>query len=282
MDNKKLNLFWKQIFTVKTFDVAISGMFLAMFLILTTITKYTLAGALNIAIEIPFWIIFGIVLGPVKGSMLAIICDTLVQLLLSKTGLGTWMIEYAMIPPLVTIVSWLMFMLFQKNHFWTSIILSLILAFVIITNVTVLILRANNKHRIGSIKVSFDTMLIVTLFLSSLLLLVNLGFWIYLIIGKNHKAKIWRVLFVMTLIAFIIVLARWIWGPYAYVAYYNRFVAGTKPAQNISDRFVPLIIPIILKSSIEIPIYTILLTPITNALLQLKDKSYNNVTENKW
>lgn len=263
---------------------------MAMFLISTAIVKLTLTGVFNIGIDIPFWIIFGIILGPFKGAFLAVICDTISQMMFSKTGLGTWMIEYAIIPLLVAVISSLIYVFYRSKPIIAIIVLSLLLFAVLMINFYVISIHDEEIYRTESQKIPRRVFVISTIVFTALIIIVwDAMIIIYVFdIKKMHKT-VEKYLFSLLIVSLIIVLFRWIWGPYAYIAYYNHFYAGLPNNNGVLRAFKPIkdnmlifAIPIIFKSTIEIPIYATLLAPIISVLFYLKNKSEGTNNNNKW
>ncbi|MGL5732677.1 MAG: hypothetical protein ACRCXE_01230, partial [Metamycoplasmataceae bacterium] len=104
----------KNHFRFTVMDIALMGMFMAMYFVVVFLLKMFLPGVFNISIETLFFILFGIIFGPIKGAIFAIMCDTAYQLFLG--GIAFWMIEYAIVPPLIAIFSWGLMFFYEKNH----------------------------------------------------------------------------------------------------------------------------------------------------------------------
>ncbi|PPJ44566.1 ECF transporter S component, partial [Rhizobium sp. KAs_5_22] len=67
------------------YDITLSALFLAIYLGLSFLLRLTfLTNKLNVSFEIPFNIIFGLLLGPFKGALIALIADTLNLLITSS------------------------------------------------------------------------------------------------------------------------------------------------------------------------------------------------------
>ena len=63
-----------------TFDIALMGIMMTMYFVVVFLLKQFLPGKFNISVEILFYIMFGIIFGPIKGSLFSIMCDTAYQL----------------------------------------------------------------------------------------------------------------------------------------------------------------------------------------------------------
>ncbi|MCU9934678.1 hypothetical protein NWE61_06360 [Mycoplasmopsis felis] len=92
--------------------------------------------------------------------------------------------------------------------------------------------------------------------------------------NKVKKEKIALLILVYFLTVSLIVLARWIWGPFAFIRYANFFLGRS---YNIKDQYLILMTPIVIRSLISIPIYVFVLFSILIPLSIVK-KHY---TKNK-
>ena len=94
---------------------------------------------------------------------------------------------------------------------------------------------------------------------------------------KSFKTK-WKtqLMFSILITTFIIlIITRWLWGPFAYISYMNRF---RNMNWKYADYFTIFMIPIVFKSLIEIPVYTVIIyavMPIINIAKQ-KISFYKN------
>lgn len=143
-------------------------------MISSLVERYLMPRTFRISLTYAIFIIFGLALGPWRGAFLGLLSDTLNQVIF---GISTWMIEYAIIPVIIS-------------------------------------------------------------FLSGLL---------------------------------INIICRWLWGPFAYINYHNRFRNGT---WKYKDYYLIFMIPIIFKSLIEVPIYTIIIYSFFPVINILRRKIY--------
>jgi hypothetical protein len=76
----------KNNFKFTTFDIALMGIMMTLYFVIVFLLKQFLPGKFNISVEVLFYIIFGILFGPVKGSLFSIMCDTAYQLFFGAIG----------------------------------------------------------------------------------------------------------------------------------------------------------------------------------------------------
>lgn len=114
------------------FEIVIFGALLAIYILTAYIENFLFPRGFRLSITYAIFIIFGLALGPWKGAFLGLLSDTLNQVIY---GVSTWMIEYAIIPPIIAFLSGMCLQLAYLNphKFWTY-------TFLILTFVTFLIL----------------------------------------------------------------------------------------------------------------------------------------------
>ncbi|MBN3534600.1 ECF transporter S component [Mycoplasma procyoni] len=257
---------------------------LAFLLRLTILTK-----KLNISFEIPFFIIFGLILGPFKGSLLGVLADTL-NLLITST-IATWMIEYAIVPVFVVLVSWGLFQTFKLPREWSLTIIIISIAVVFCLLITIYALEITKPNAKSTIKLDSIEKDVSSFFTKEVILGLLIGFMIlslaffstfFSLWIKTKKEIYFLITFVFAIILIVIMLARWLWGPFAFVQYYNRFIGvKSNKSREISKYFYIYLTPIILKGLITIPIYTLFLVSLTPVLWKLQKKYARNY-QNGW
>ncbi|WP_436358439.1 hypothetical protein ACR34G_02755 [Mycoplasma sp. 480] len=190
------------------------------------------------------------------------------------------MIEYAIVPPLIAIVSWSLLYIYQLKNKWSFIVIITSFALVIVTMLLIYFLEVLNTTknvRIENINKdwrSFFTKEIVLTFISifSIVSIAVFSFFIFKYF-KTKKEIYYLLTFIFATICIIIIIFRWLWGPIAFINYYNRFITvKTNKGREISGYFYFYLTPIILKGLITIPIYTTILTLLVPILLKLKKK----------
>lgn len=266
---------WKKKFIPKftIFDISISGVLLAMHIIVMIFAKWTILRVVPIELEFIFYVLYGLILGPFKGMFLAIIGDTLTLLLTGS--IGTWFWLYAIIPPLITLFSGYFIIWFNKsmNFRRYAILPILLVSYAII--LTVFFLRVNPDLTVNVSKTKQIPALLMLMFLGiyGLFLLISLALMFYFARTKKSNKMI-NYLLVFSLIAIVIIIFRWILGPVAYIEWFN-YIRKSKPNAKLKTYGVDYLIvmyPIILKTAITLPIYVAVLAPIFRVLLILKDK----------
>ncbi|WGI36884.1 ECF transporter S component [Mesomycoplasma lagogenitalium] len=250
---------------------------LSFLLRLTILTK-----KLNVSFEIPFNIILGLILGPFKGAFLAILADTLNLLITSS--IATWMIEYAIIPPFTAILSWLLFYIYQLKNKLSFITIFSIFIITISTLIIIYfseVINGANQVKIENLSKDIrqiftkELVLILIISFSSISLIILISFSI--LYFKTKKEIYYLIIFIFSVVLTIVILLRWLWGPYAFIKYYNRFIGiKNNKLREINQYFYFYLTPIILKGLITIPIYCVFLISLTPILIKLKKRYDTN------
>ncbi|WP_374846917.1 ECF transporter S component [Metamycoplasma salivarium] len=263
------------------FEIVIFGALLAIYILTAYIENFLFPRGFRLSITYAIFIIFGLALGPWKGAFLGLLSDTLNQVIY---GVSTWMIEYAIIPPIIAFLSGMCLQLAYLNphKFWTY-------TFLILTFVTFLIIFfvVKNINHISWKEFSrkLKKTQILPIRIVATIISVGLGsIWLFSLIllvthlkTKSFKTK-WKtqLMFSILITTFIIlIITRWLWGPFAYISYMNRF---RNMNWKYADYFTIFMIPIVFKSLIEIPVYTVIIyavMPIINIAKQ-KISFYKN------
>ncbi|BAP01234.1 hypothetical protein MCAL160_0861 [Mycoplasmopsis californica HAZ160_1] len=277
------NINLKKLFKFTVFEIVLSAILLAAHIIVIMFAKFTILRIIPIGLENILYIFYGIILGPFKGALLAILGDTIPMLLTGSIGQWFWL--YAITPPLIAIVSWVYSVVFKSNKI-VAITVSTLLTFVSLAIVFYVYFKysetdgtfkinSSKKNPIFAPKNLIIWMIALYIFLS----LAVSGLCIKLYSAtKNDK---WlNYLMIMSLVIIISIVFRWIIGPIQYIEYYNYFKAPNSKAglKYYSLEYILLFTKIVIKDLFVIPIYIIVLTPIYNAvyLLNNKHKSEQN------
>ncbi|MCV3753597.1 ECF transporter S component [Mycoplasma enhydrae] len=255
------------------FEISLFGLLLALYMIAAVAEKYIFVGAFRISITYALFVIFGLALGPWRGAFLGILSDTLNQVIF---GVSTWMIEYAIIPVAIAFLSGFIFVILTKKDKFTWIFGLLFLSILTVIFVSVMATQYDSLP-IGetSIKRSkkFTTAAILAIGSIGILLMwiSSVTFLCLYLKTRNVKTKFsTQLLFSILLTVFVIlILTRWLWGPFAYINYYNRFRGGN---WTYSQYYFFFMIPIIFKSLIEIPIYTLIIFAIYPVIVLIRQK----------
>lgn len=264
----------KNSFKFSIFDIALMGIMMSIYFVVVFIFKNFLPGKLNISIEILFYILFGIIFGPIKGSIFAILCDTVSQLFLGS--IAFWMIEYAIVPPLISILSWaLLFFYEKKNKFrfvFPLTILSLTIIGVIIFFVYQFIQNSFKfENSVMDPKLVFGLMIV-------LCILLILSIIITLTLYRIKKNELFiKVLYLIGVVSVVLIIFRWFWGPFAYVNFFNRFLANDSiPDKVMATQYPITLAGIAMKTSFVLPIFVIILIPTISAISVSKKNYFSN------
>lgn len=268
-----------------TFDVALMGLFFGTFLIIGYLKHQFLKGPLNISIEFLFWIIAGLIFGPIKGPIFAILADTFLQLMTG--GMPFWMWQYAIIPPIITIISWAFYLCYKKllnkpeinihedikennliskkasiNVFIFSLSLGLIALAVFICFSTYLFVAIN---------LSFEKRMCILCVYILFLLYFIFYFCCVFSYNKFKKEFILNYVAQVSIIFFIMFFFRWLMGSYAYTEYFRRFFGAPK-----DNAFFLSLVSIASKSLITIPLLSLIIIPCSKTLEILRKKYSDN------
>ncbi|MBN4084382.1 MULTISPECIES: ECF transporter S component [unclassified Mycoplasma] len=273
-------------FTVK--EISLAGVFLGLFIILTTITHYTIARTISFSFEYVFYIIFAFFFGKYKGSLLSFIADFFGLLISGKIGFYHWV--YAIVPIISTFTISIFIEMFKNNKKLSYIFMDIFLMLVFTALIIIFIYKTGDprvskkgykiSEFLGLSYLSFGTMIGLSILSGILLIAFNIMiFWAFFTKNKKVKTKLNYMILFYFLIVSLIVISRWIWGPFAFIIFANTFLGK---AYTLSNRYLILMYPIVLRSVIIIPIYTFVLYTIfvplsflkENKLLDIKKISY--------
>ncbi|VEU58268.1 Uncharacterised protein [Mycoplasmopsis gallinacea] len=246
---------------LNTFEIALSGILLGIFLIVSVITHYTYLGKIGLNFEYIFYIIFAFFFRYFKGAFLAFIGD-FISLMFQGAGIASWHWVYAIVPVLIVIVSSLFFDLVRinKKH---ALILGNIFVIASFSAIITVVFKQIAKKGGSPLKISsifsFKTIDVTTLYiLIALAIVIVIGtifVSIYSIWKNKPRLSYFAIAFIIVTI--VVVIGRWLWGPYAYIQYKQFWLKD--PLINLWDRYVTIMLPIIIKGLIVIPIYSIIL-----------------------
>lgn len=233
---------------------------MAVLLALFTVIKYVCSlifkGPLNFNVELLFWIFNGILFGPFKGSLFSILCDTIFTLI---NGIAYWMIEYAIVAPLSTILAWFIWKMYKEKQKQTIYFaLTMIFIMVVATLIIFIIQLLNNEFQYENEKQINEIFIYCVI---SLLLVSTTAFVLFCLISFHHKNdwKYIKLLYIFALIITIIILFRWLWGPFAFYMYKKRFSSASI---DFNKSYVLSLFGIVMKSCLTIPLATIVAEPL--------------------
>ncbi|MDW2917186.1 ECF transporter S component [Mesomycoplasma ovipneumoniae] len=260
-----------KIFRFTSFELVISGYLMAMFLVIAFIFKTSLPRRFNIAFELPFYVLIGIILSWFKGAIVAFSFDFGKLLLTSRVFF--WTPEYGIVPILVAIFSSLAFNFANKNK--KVLIFLLILTYLITFSVFIFyfFMSESEIQRVAKDwKRLFNKKLV--LLLIGIFGVILLAFTTFLVIlyWKRPTQKFKNAIITLFVLSICFLVFRWLWHPFAFVQYYNRFLNRSGRDRLIENYFFFYLTPIILKSTISFPIYSLFLINIVPLIQFLNDK----------
>lgn len=270
---KLINIF-KNNLKFTTLDIALMGMLMAIYLIIVWGLKQLLPGKFNISIEILFFIIFGIIFGPIKGSIFSLLCDTIYQLFLGS--IAFWMIEYAIVPPLISMISWFLMYFYEKENKFKFIFPFVILGLTIASVISFFIYQfINNSFKFEN---SIVNPMVVFYLMITLCIIILISVLVSLILYKIKKDIIYiKFLYLFSVVAIILIIFRWLWGSYAYVIFFNRFLSSeNNPDKVMSIQYPITLAGIAMKTTYVLPIFVMILIPSLNAIFASKKNYFAN------
>ncbi|UUD36520.1 hypothetical protein NPA08_01650 [Mycoplasmopsis citelli] len=269
---KKL-LSYKEFFKLDIIDIAISGLLLGLYLIVNAT-----AGRSGLSFEFLFYIVISYFLRYFKAALVGILADFFG--LLISGSVATWHWVYGIVPIISTFLMSMFFDLFEKNK-KLSVILSNIFLWVTIASLFVIFWWQTSTKEISEIKISktfgFKKISITTFVILGILSAVIVGIMTFLSVKYllSKKESLTKNNLIVTLISFasvvlIIVIFRWIWGPFAFIRW--KTWISPKSKFTLQKSYVIVMLPIIFRSIISIPIYTAILASLMIPLIHLRDK----------
>ncbi|QLG43499.1 ECF transporter S component [Mesomycoplasma hyopneumoniae] len=269
------NFFYKNrlIFRFSSFELVISGFLMAVFLIVSFLFKTTVPTRFNIAFELPFYVLIGILLHWFKGIIVAFSFDFGKLLLTSRVIF--WTPEYGIIPILVAIISSLIFSLVTKKDIFliflligTYIIVIFVFFYYFFSEEQVIKKVAKDWKNIFSKKL---VLILIAVFGS---ILLTFSTFLLIFYWKKRTKKLKIALITLFVLGFCFLIFRWLWHPFAFIKYYNRFFNRTGKYRLVQDYFFFYLTPIILKSTVSFPIYALILIRLV-PLVQYLNKKHN-------
>ncbi|CAT05010.1 Uncharacterised protein [Mesomycoplasma conjunctivae] len=258
----------KKNFTFSIFEIVISGSFLAIFLVLSYIIKTSLPPKLNVAFEIPFFIFLGILLGWFKGPIVALLFDIVKTAATSNVFL--WTPEYGIVPPLIALIAAFFIKLVHSQDIYLLIptimfILAIIAIFVYYWKLDDSLAKKAPKAW-GNFFNKKTTLILIG---SVATFITVVGTILFIIYKKTNSYKMKLAFLTLMILSFIFIIFRWFWHPIAFIRYYNRYLNRSGQDRIVEQYFFYYLNPIILKSLVSLPIYTVSLVtliPLVNFL----------------
>lgn len=291
--------------SITPFEVAISGILFALFMLFFAIKKTLFPGPLNIEIEHLFYILVGLIFPLLYGVFFAFMCDFAKMLFQGR--LYDWSYVYAIAPPLIVIVSWLFFSFYRKNRIAMLIFASFLLVTTMYLNIIFVAYNSNNDVVLKKLfnidkKSDFNrnlasyTLIIISLIYSLFTTIFILSVWIKYSINKRKAIssfereyannKLLTLFMIFVLVAFVSVLFRWAYGNFSLVHWINtrRAITGSDKPQipYFSSEYFAFGIWMIIKSGFETLIFTSILIPLYSVLNILKQRYMIDLKQIKW
>lgn len=251
------------LFKFRIIDLNISAFLVALLIILTFLTKYTALKIINLNFEYLFYILLGFFVSLFPALIVALIGDT-VSLFISG-NIGFWHPVYAVVPLLITTISFFYFNVLRKLDRHKLLVPNI---FITITNFSLILIcywQINNAIdsdylRIGRVfgftKISIS-LIYGLIWLMIAFQIICMITSIISIVKKNHKLSQFSIAF--GIVSIIIVIFRWFYGPYAYFVFLQY--VNYSPSREIASFYPIWMAAFALKSLISIPIYTAILFP---------------------
>ncbi|MFV8481746.1 hypothetical protein ACNQ1X_01925 [Mycoplasma sp. SK341A] len=297
--NSKFTKVIQDEFTFSVQDLTMSSVLLGLFLIITTLTKFTGLSKVGLSFEYVFYIIFALFFSTFKASLLGLIADF--ASLLFTGGIWSWFWMYAIVPVAVVLIAKAFLWMYKANTKVASLVTTIILViiFVALLSATAYAAYLHNIDPDSGILKNFfgidkkngnatgwritrtfgvstlsDAVIWSMVALSGAFLAVAITLTAIIWIKMRHLSQeqfnlvpklvfVKKLLISFGLVISVIVIARWIYGPYVYIKYMNYFNGKN---YLLEDKYIYFMIPIVLRSFISIPIYTVLLITIYSTL----------------
>ncbi|MBG0730840.1 ECF transporter S component [Mycoplasma sp. 'Moose RK'] len=261
----------RRIFYFSNFDLTISGLLMAMFLVITYIAKITIPTRFNLAFELPFYILLGIILHWFKGMIVAFSFDFGKLLLTSR--IIFWTPEYAIVPIFITFLAAVFFNLAKKNDKFLLIPMGLFFLSSGSVFLYYFFLEEIEIQKVpkvwGDLFNKKTVLILIGVFIISVWTLAIILFVFY---RKKRTKKLKIALISLITLAVCYLIARWLWHPFAFIQYYNRFLNRTGKDRLIQEYFYYYLTPIILKSTVSFPIYSFVVIELVPLFLYLNKK----------
>lgn len=256
-----------------TFDIAIAGMIIAIWVISSRFITINL-GFMRFGITYAFAILVGLIFKPLQGILISIISDTIS--LFFTAGIAFWVFEYAIIYPgiviITTILKKFMFSSNKKIFLLSTISIQMI---TLLISITFSIIYSTFIRKSSSSDNFFDYTTITSKVLMWIVISVQVIFIFimsYLYFYKNNNNL--KNTIALTNITFvIIVIFIWIWGPIANIRFLIMHMGKNNDLWNSFDLYL---IPRILKTPISASVYVMIVAPLWKSIEIVKKG------QNKW
>lgn len=254
LKNKLSNFVNKQ-FSLSVFEIALSGLFVALWIVAGKVIKIDI-GFMRIGILYALVIAIGLIFKPLLALIITILADTLLQMI---NGLGTWMFEYAIIYPLMALlVSFLKKIARSKKDLTWAIFAFVIMFVAIVITFVISIIYRNFASKSQNEETFFmfnSTFVQVLLWVFTTIIMLV---FIFMIVRyfKTKKTQLKIYISILVISTLMIIIFVWLWGPIAQIRFLERHQG--KNAQELYANYYLFLVPRILKTAIILPIYVVI------------------------
>ncbi|MEE3927980.1 hypothetical protein V2E24_00100 [Mycoplasmopsis ciconiae] len=300
-DSTSIDFKDSQAMTIKTpkflkfrlIEIPISAFLVALSLIVGAIVKFTPLRflGLNSDIELVFYTLMGFFLNLFPAMIAAFVSDFIS--VLYTGGLGTYFWTYALVPPLAAACSYLFFRLIRSKFTNLKLILPnlIILVASVVMIAVVQVKISETKVDSGSLSVRLiegrnnplrflnNVPFVVFYSLITILILLNFFSWAltgYYYIFREQKSLL--TLNSFTVLVFILLVFRWIWGPIAFIEYFNAYIAKSNNVKSYGKDYLIIMVPIVIKSLFSLALFT----PILISMIVPFEWLYKRYLQNKY
>ncbi len=272
----KITKFFNNQFSLSIFEIALAGLFVALFVISSKVIRINF-GFMQMGIVYAWVITIGLIFKPFLAFIIAIIADTLVQML---NGFGSWMIEYAIIyPAMALLVSFFKKMTRCKKDFWWAIFSFLTMFLAIGVSLAISIIYRNfasNSQNEDSFFLFNSTFVKIILWIFIFLIMsCFLGMILLYFKTKNARLKLYVSILVITTL--VIIIFVWLWGPIAQIRYLQRH--NGKNIAELYQKYRVFLVPRILKTAITLPLYVVIAS---NIYWVYESLNFHLQKQNQW
>lgn len=259
----KLQLHWT------IYDLALAGLFVALWVVSALPIFNINFGFMRVGFTYVWPILLGLTIKWPLAFITAIIGDNL-ALLASGTGFSQWMIEYAIIYPLIVLLTAATKLVIKvrSERIWMMLIFIVNFSGFAVM-IAILAIYRNFARITSSADSSFDittqtAQIVIYTTLALMVAILVIFTALYLVsragIKTNLNALVVRkYLSFYTIILFIIIIFIWLWGPIAQIRYLNAWVSS---ATDYYARYELYLIPRILKTPFSLTLYSVIIMPL--------------------
>ena len=260
-----MSSFYNKYLKIFITDLTIFSIFLPLY-ILFGLFQINFLGIMQLGFDFIILGFMGLIFGPFKGVFLCLISDLILQLI---KGIGLWMWQYQLINIGVVLTSAFFVSIIKLNDkkwLFTNLFIAI---FVFLSfYITIIVISIFPKYKRLN-----DATIISVIVISIIVFLLYIFMFIAYLKKQNPILK--NIIVFFSLSSLLLILFSWITSPFAFIAYLGR-MGNPIP---YSD-FLVFLIPRIVKSFFEIPLYTLSFYVLYDVLIN--KINYKNNLNNKW